>query len=154
MKTEFIIHSPEEMITLGRRLVSESGYKKFGIIWELGAGKTHFTKGVAMWLWLDDASVHSPTYVYYHVYKDLIWDIETRSSTDLVDIPVLLHIDMYRMVDPMMLVTSWLSDIMEETTYRCVEWPKLDRIDTKGLLTLEILIQDDYTRKVVIDDGV
>jgi hypothetical protein len=29
---EYIIHSPEEMIALGRELMRDSGYRKFGII--------------------------------------------------------------------------------------------------------------------------
>lgn len=49
MQLEYLISSPEEMIELGRTLV-RSGYKKFGLIGELGAGKTHFTKGVALGL--------------------------------------------------------------------------------------------------------
>ena len=37
------ISSPEQMVELGTQLVN-SGHKKFGIIGQLGAGKTHFSK--------------------------------------------------------------------------------------------------------------
>jgi tRNA A37 threonylcarbamoyladenosine biosynthesis protein TsaE len=60
----------------------------------------------------------------------------------------LLHVDMYRMTDPMLLVKSGLSDIMEDAEYRCIEWPKYEWIDTDGVLHVEIEIVDGTTRKV------
>lgn len=141
---EYIIHSPEEMIALGKELVQHSGYMKFWITWELGAGKTHFTKWVAIGLGLDEAQVHSPTYVYYHEYWERLRKIEKNWEKPAT----LLHVDMYRMTDPMLLVKSWLSDIMEDTEYRCIEWPKYEWIDDDGVLHLEIEIVDGTTRKV------
>ena len=144
MIKEYLIHSPEEMIELGREFIRNSGYTKFGIIWELGAGKTHFTKWVAIELGLDDAQVHSPTYVYYHEYFEKSRNMEKDGEKPVT----LLHVDMYRMTDPMLLVKSGLSEIMEDANYRCVEWPKYEWIDDEGVLRLEIEIIDGTTRKV------
>lgn len=132
------------MIALGRELLRNSGYRKFGIVWELGAGKTHFTKWVAIELGLDPAQVHSPTYVYYHEYSERLGEVEENGEK----LPTLLHVDMYRMTDPMLLVKSGLSDIMEDTTYRCIERPKYEWIDADGVLYMEIEIVDGTTRKV------
>ena len=60
----------------------------------------------------------------------------------------LLHVDMYRMTDPMLLVKSGLSDIMEQTNYRCIERPKYEWIDTDDVQRLEIDIIDGTTRIV------
>jgi hypothetical protein len=48
----------------------------------------------------------------------------------------------------MLLVKSGLSDVMEDTEYRCIEWPKYEWIDTDGVLHVEIEIVDGTTRKV------
>lgn len=130
MQTEYTISTPEEMIELGKSLV-ESGYKKFWLIGKLGAGKTHFTKWVALGLGLNADQVHSPTYVYFHEYEDK-----------------LLHVDMYRMLDSFQIVKMGLEDKLQDYEYWCIEWPKTEWIHDEDLIILNIEIVDNLTRKV------
>lgn len=139
MQTKYTIHSAEDMIQLGKQLV-QSGYKKFWLIGELGAGKTHFTKGVAVGLGIDPDSVHSPTYVYFHEYDDK-----------------LLHVDMYRMTHEMQITTIGLDEKLQDYEYRCVERPKKERLGWAwwaDMVFLDFLILDAYTREAVIHTAI
>ncbi len=135
MQTKYSIASPEEMIELGKQLVA-SGYTKFGLRGELGAGKTHFTKWVAQWLGLDVDLVHSPTYVYFHEYEDK-----------------LIHVDMYRITDVMHITKIWLSEKLEEYKYWCVERPQAERVEQGvpvDMVFVDIAVVDAYHRDITI----
>ena len=68
MKKEFITHSPEETISLAEKF---GKYLRAGdvlaYLGDLGAGKTTFTRGLALGLGLKDL-VTSPTFALVHVY--------------------------------------------------------------------------------------
>jgi tRNA threonylcarbamoyladenosine biosynthesis protein TsaE len=101
---------------------------------ELGAGKTHFSKGVALALGIDQDKVHSPTYVYFHEYEDK-----------------LLHIDMYRMTDKFQIIKIGLQEKLEDYDYWCIEWPHMDWLDTVDMLAIKIEIdRSNPTQRIVI----
>lgn len=131
------ISSPSQMMMFGQELVKQ-WVKKLGIIWNLGAGKTHLTKGFAQWLGIDPDQVHSPTYVYFHEY---------HGNTSWHD---LLHVDMYRIKESFHMTKIWLSDKLSEYEYRCIERPVIEWIDEPDLVVLEITIIDEHTRRVEI----
>lgn len=151
---EYTIRSPEEMIALWKVFV-ESGYKKFGLKGELGAGKTHFTKWVAQWLGLDPNKVHSPTYVYFLEYHS---SIVSEFDSNSITMPLwnheaikLLHVDMYRITDPHLLIKSGLQDKLDDYIYRCIERPKYPWIhDRDEMIHINIEIVDEITRKVSV----
>lgn len=137
---ERVVSSLEQMTELAGELV-QLGYTKFGLIGELGAGKTHFTKGVALALGLDPDQVHSPTYVYFHEYK---------STPDGPVVKPLLHVDMYRMVDSFQIIKIWLEEKLLEYEYMCIERPRLNWMDIQDLVIVTIDIVDDQTRRVQV----
>ncbi len=90
-------HSPEETVALGRRLGALLGAGDVvGLVGDLGAGKTQFTKGIALGLGVPDARiVTSPTFVlmnaydgrvplrHYDLYRVEAVDLESLSFFDL-----------------------------------------------------------------------
>ena len=70
-KHVYIVHSCEETIALGKQLgAALSPGDVVGLIGSLGAGKTYFTKGVALGLGIDPVCIIcSPTFIIVNVYK-------------------------------------------------------------------------------------
>ena len=68
MKTTYHTHTPQETMSLGqqlgRQLVPGVAVLLFG---DLGSGKTHFTKGLAKGLGIDEV-IKSPTFTYVNAY--------------------------------------------------------------------------------------
>ncbi len=128
------ISSPESMISLGQSLTQFG--KKFlvhGILW---AGKTHLCKWFAQSLGLDPSQVHSPTYVYYHTYSD-----------------ILFHGDFYRIDDPTTLTLRGVSDTMEDYDYCFIEWPNFPEYyadSSRHIITIEHDPIDENSRIVSI----
>ncbi|MDH5596567.1 MAG: tRNA (adenosine(37)-N6)-threonylcarbamoyltransferase complex ATPase subunit type 1 TsaE [Candidatus Peregrinibacteria bacterium] len=68
MKTVFKTRSPEETIELGIQLAARLKPGQAVLLFgELGAGKTHFTKGIAKGLGIDEM-IKSPTFTYVNQY--------------------------------------------------------------------------------------
>lgn len=157
MQIQYTISSEQDMIALGRSLLA-SGYKKFGLRGELGAGKTHFTKWVALGLWLDPDLVHSPTYVYFHEYNapmprchDATMLEQSTAAPQHCSTVALLHVDMYRITDPFQIVKMWLEDKLSDYEYRAIEWPREDFITQyEELVMVDIEIVDQYNRVVTV----
>lgn len=89
---------------------------------DLGAGKTHFVKGIAAGLGLSPETVRSPTFTLLHVYDD-------------GRLP-LYHVDAYRVGDPAELVEMGYEEYVYGDGVCVVEWPA--RIDA--------LLPDDAVR--------
>lgn len=128
---ERTIKSPEEMVDFAKELIKK-WHNKFLLIWELWAGKTHFSKWVAIWLWLNDYNVQSPTYTYLNIYED-----------------TLLHIDMYRLEESEDALQKWIFDAIDNYDNICIEWPKFTEyyVDNDWI-KLEIKKVDENTRTV------
>lgn len=106
------IDSPEAMIALGAELATElKAGAVLALVGGLGAGKTHFTKGVAAGLG-SDADVTSPTFSLAHEYQG------GRLT--------LFHFDFYRMdSEDEVLGIGWdeYLDAADEDGAIVVEWP-------------------------------
>jgi tRNA threonylcarbamoyladenosine biosynthesis protein TsaE len=118
------IGTPEEMITLGRRIgeVLFDG-AVVGLSGPLGAGKTTLARGIAAGLGIDEGYiVSSPTYTIMQSYP--------CSKRDLY------HLDLYRIKNPDDLDSTGYRDHVGGSTVLMVEWPERE----PSVLTPENLI--------------
>ena len=79
-----------------------------GLSGPLGAGKTHFVKGLAAGLGLDPAAVSSPTFVIANQYPG--------------GARPLAHVDLYRLEDEAELENTGFLDMLEPGAVVAVEW--------------------------------
>ena len=125
---EFITHSAEETIALGRKLAAMLAPPKLILLrGELGAGKTTLVKGIAEGFHAASAdNVTSPTFTLVHEYHGPEVNV--------------YHIDLYRVDTPRQLETLGLDDLIAENSVLLVEWgekfPRLQR-DQNAEIILE-----------------
>ncbi|HEX8815903.1 MAG TPA: tRNA (adenosine(37)-N6)-threonylcarbamoyltransferase complex ATPase subunit type 1 TsaE [Terriglobales bacterium] len=107
---EFITHSPEETIALGRRLAQLLAPPKLALLrGDLGAGKTTLIKGVAeAFQAAKEDDVTSPTFTLIHEYRGPAAN--------------LYHIDLYRVDTPRQLETLGLDDLIGDNSILLIEW--------------------------------
>ena len=110
MAREFITHSPEETVALGRELAALLQPPKLVVLrGELGAGKTTLVKGIAEgFRAASEEDVTSPTFTLVHEYRG-------RSAT-------VYHIDLYRVDTRRELETLAIDDLMDEDSVLVIEW--------------------------------
>lgn len=127
--------SIDETIAAGREFGTalESG-DVVGLVGPLGAGKTHFVKGIAEAVESGDR-VHSPTFALVHEYRG-------------GRIPV-FHFDFYRLDDPGEALQFGWEEYLDEPGIAVVEWadkfPELMPGDTRWL---EIRIGEGEGREI------
>jgi tRNA threonylcarbamoyladenosine biosynthesis protein TsaE len=107
---EFLTHSSEETIALGRELASQLRPPVLLCLeGELGSGKTTLSKGIISGLGVArEEDVTSPTFTLVHVFKNGV---------------KVFHVDLYRIADRHDLETLGLEDIFAEPAIVLVEWP-------------------------------
>jgi tRNA threonylcarbamoyladenosine biosynthesis protein TsaE len=107
---EFITHSPEETIALGRTFVSLLTPPKIVLLrGDLGAGKTTLVKGIAAGFGAaSEDDVTSPTFTLVHEYRG--------AGANLY------HIDLYRVDTQRQLETLGLDDLISENSVLLIEW--------------------------------
>lgn len=107
---EFITHSPEETIALGRTLVGLLSPPKIVLLrGDLGAGKTTLAKGIAAgFAAASEDDVTSPTFTLVHEYHGP--DVN------------LYHIDLYRVDTQRQLETLGLDDLISNNSVLLIEW--------------------------------
>lgn len=107
---QFLTHSPEETITLGRRLAELLSAPKLVVLTgDLGAGKTTLIKGLAEGFKAESQdNVTSPTFTLIHEYRG-------PKAT-------LYHIDLYRVDSPRQLETLAIDDLRDERSLILLEW--------------------------------
>jgi len=120
MKTqEFITHSADETIALGRKLVDRLSPPKIVLLrGDLGAGKTTLVKGIAAGFHAAaEEDVTSPTFTLIHEYHG--------PSAKLY------HIDLYRVDTARQLETLGLDDLIADNSVLLIEWgekfPRFER---------------------------
>src|SRR5271165_2972420 len=125
---EYITHSAEETIALGRQLAPTLKNVRMVILrGTLGAGKTTLVKGIAEGFQAASRDqVTSPTFTLVHEYRS------PRA--------VLYHIDLYRIETERELETLGLDDLLAPNSILLIEWgekfPRLRR-DRDVEVTLE-----------------
>ncbi|HZE97908.1 MAG TPA: tRNA (adenosine(37)-N6)-threonylcarbamoyltransferase complex ATPase subunit type 1 TsaE [Planctomycetota bacterium] len=110
-----LVESPEATTALGRRVgeTCKAG-TLLALVGDLGAGKTHFTKGMAAGLGIDPKAVTSPTFVLMNLFQGRLR---------------LAHIDLYRL-DTVDLPSLGFYDVRDDGVV-VVEWA--DKVDEKLL---------------------
>ena len=111
----------------------------------LGAGKTHFTKGIAKALGIGDV-ITSPTFTIVNEY---------RSKGILF-----LHFDLYRLESYDDLESIGFEEYMDQDAVSVIEWseniPEVHNIYSSRIINVNILRCDDISpvRRIITIDGV
>lgn len=108
--------------TLGKLV---SGGEVIQLIGDVGAGKTTFTKGLAVGLGITE-TVQSPTFTISRVY-------DARDGLRLA------HYDFYRLADPGIMADELAESSSDPSTVICIEWGDIVS-DVVGEDYLEIVI--------------
>lgn len=131
-------HSPEETIALAQKIGAKlKAGDVIAYLGDLGAGKTTFTRGLALGMGLPDV-VTSPTFALVHEY--------CREG-----ITPLIHFDMYRIVDENELETTGFYDYPQNESVFAVEWSENITAALPGhtmFLTLKRLGDED--REIIL----
>lgn len=136
-KTEYISHSVEETEAFAEQLVKTFvGGEVLLLHGELGAGKTHFVKGLAKGLGIDD-TVTSPTFALHNSYAGRL---------------TLNHFDFYRIEDSEEVVVLGLNEFFyDKQGVAAIEWSENIRdLLPKNCTTVVIEKIDDETRKITV----
>lgn len=106
---QYRVDTPEQMVVLGEALASElAAGNIIALCGGLGAGKTHFTKGIAAGLGCS-GEVTSPTFSLAHEY------VGGRLP--------LFHFDFYRMDSEHEVLRIGWDEYLDEAGIIVVEWP-------------------------------
>ena len=111
---------------------------------ELGSGKTHFVKGIAGSLGIDERELTSPTYALANEY-----DLSRAGSTDL---RVLFHLDCYRFEKPEELLELGVEYYLyPKNAATIVEWPeRIEQFIPEGAIDVRLSIVSETERKIEI----
>lgn len=128
-------HSPEETIEFARKLGSLlRGGEIIAYKGGLGAGKTTFTRGLALGLGLPD-EVSSPTFALVNEYR----------GGKLT----LYHFDMYRIMNAEALETTGFYDYISDDSVIAVEWSEnIEDCLPDGVITVTIRSDGDEERTI------
>lgn len=134
---KYITKSPEETIALAEK--AGARLKKGDVIaykGGLGAGKTTFTRGLAIGAGLDD-EVASPTFALVNEY---------HGALDIY------HFDMYRIESADDLETTGFFDYPAEDSVFVIEWSEnIAEVLPKETIYIDIRRIDDDTREIIIE---
>jgi tRNA threonylcarbamoyladenosine biosynthesis protein TsaE len=131
-KQEFITHSADETIALGRSLAGLLTPPKLVLLrGDLGAGKTTLVKGIAEAFHAASAEdVTSPTFTLVHEYRG------PRVN--------LYHIDLYRVDTLRQLETLGLDDLIADNSLLLIEWgEKFTRFERERDVEIALARVDD-----------
>lgn len=134
---EFVSRSPEETEALGQRLAQcLKGGEIIAYEGDLGAGKTAFTRGLALGLGITER-VTSPTYTIVNEYEG-------------GRLP-LFHFDMYRLADSEALFDIGWEDYLLRGGVCAVEWSEnvSDAMEEPITVRIEKLSED--SRKITVE---
>jgi tRNA threonylcarbamoyladenosine biosynthesis protein TsaE len=138
--------SAEETIQLGEQLgpaLLQSG-NLITVEGELGAGKTHFVKGLAGSLGLNELSITSPTFALANEYEC------QRSGEPFT----LFHLDCYRFEKPEELLELGIEDYLYPVRgATIVEWPeRIAPLLPARRVVVRISTVSEFDREVTVED--
>lgn len=118
------------------------GGEIIGLIGDLGAGKTVFTKGLAKGLEIKE-TITSPTFVIMKVYK---------VKSNLLKIKCLVHIDAYRLRSVRDLeAIGALEYFNKKDTITVIEWPEnIKKILPKAVRYVNITHGEDLSKRTIM----
>jgi tRNA threonylcarbamoyladenosine biosynthesis protein TsaE len=136
--TKLVSQSAEETIRAGEAF--GSGLRAgavVGLVGDLGAGKTHFAKGVALSQGLDPEQVSSPTFTIAHEYRG-------------DGIPI-YHLDCYRLEDEDELERSGAHTYIASDGICLIEWPqRIEALLPPGTILVSIRHEPEGGRLIQI----
>src|SRR5580704_14938569 len=136
---EFVTHSPEETIALGRKLAAMLTPPKIVLLrGDLGAGKTTLVKGIAEgFRAAAEEDVTSPTFTLIHEYRG-------PEAT-------IYHIDLYRVDTPRQLETLGIDDLIAENSVLLIEWgEKFERFERERDVEIALERVGENARRIRI----
>lgn len=137
MKKAIHTTSAGETMALGERLGTrlEPG-DVLALFGDLGAGKTTFTKGLAVGLGLE-ADVHSPTFTLIHEHHGRI---------------PLYHIDLYRLESELEVENIGIEEYIYGDGVTVIEWAdRMKSLLPQGRLDIEFRMLGDVEREIIIE---
>src|SRR5438445_8690043 len=135
---EFVTHSSDETIAVGRQLVKQLQPPKTVILTgDLGSGKTTIIKGIAEGFKAGSQdNVTSPTFTLVHEYRG------PEATT--------YHIDLYRVDSPRQLETLGIDDLRDERSLILLEWgEKFERFRKEADAEIRIERISEKDRRIV-----
>lgn len=141
MKLEIVTNSPEETIAVAEKIGKMlRGGEVIAYKGDLGAGKTTFTKGLALGMGLS-TDVTSPTFAIVNEYTDK-------------DKTTLYHFDMYRISDDDDLYATGFFDYLDGKSVLAVEWSEniADSLP-KDAIVIDITALGENRRKITVCGG-
>lgn len=134
----FVTYSEEETVKLGIRMGRLLKAGDIVLLYgDLGAGKTVFTRGIALGLGAQDM-VTSPTYTLMHTYKGKV--------------PI-YHFDLYRLSGPDEVLDLGYEEFFYGDGVTIVEWPeRLEYLCPQEHLRVMLEVAgNSQSRKVIVD---
>lgn len=108
VSADFVTHSPDETFLLGQALGKSLRPGVFiGLRGPLGAGKTHFVRGVAEGAGVPTQEVASPTFAILYTYEGRL---------------TLHHADLYRLENADELFATGFFEVLDGQSVALVEW--------------------------------
>lgn len=137
MEKEFTTSSPDETTTRGKEFVATLDIGDIVCLQgDLGAGKTHFVKGMAEGLGIDSNDVSSPTFTLINEYHGD---------------QLLYHFDCYRMESPREALEIGAEEYFFGDGITVIEWPeRIESLLPPEAIWISIEAPDKNTRKFVI----
>ena len=136
-KREFISNSVIETQNFAESLAKTfTGGETLLLMGEMGAGKTHFVKGLAKGLGVDDV-ITSPTFALHNVYSGRL---------------TLNHFDFYRIDDSEEVAILGLNEFFKDKNgVAAIEWSEnVADLLPKHCITVTIEKLDENTRKITV----
>jgi tRNA threonylcarbamoyladenosine biosynthesis protein TsaE len=135
---EFVSSSPEETFAFGKKIGQLLGPGSIvALKGNLGAGKTVFTKGIALALGISE-EITSPTYT-------IISEYEGKNP--------LYHMDAYRLSGDDEFRLLGAEDMLFGKGITVIEWPERLRSLPEDIFMVEISIMEDGKRSIRYRDG-
>jgi len=121
---------------------------------ELGAGKTHFIKGIAGSLGIDDRELTSPTFALAHEFEIVGRAGSTDPSASSGQaLRALYHLDCYRFEKPEELLELGVEDYLyPEHAATIIEWPeRISQLIPEDAIHVEINVISETERSIEIE---
>lgn len=136
---KFKSSSVKETIEFGRKFAEE--LKAGDVVClegDLGAGKTHFVKGIASGLGIDQEKVNSPTFTLINEYYG--------------EIPI-FHFDCYRLKTIQEALEIGIEEYLYGEGVSVIEWPsKIKELIPEYAIQIEIKHEGTSERSILISD--
>ena len=139
MAGQFITHSPEETAALAQRMAQDlKGGEVIAFTGGMGAGKTAFTRGLALGLGAGDV-VSSPTFALVNEYSGRL---------------TLEHFDMYRVENWDDLYSTGFFDYLDTDCVLVIEWSEnIAGALPETVISIDIRPGENQQDRVITIDG-